>query len=64
MMAPGAFRGPADADPHAGADGVGPGCVEGVQQGGVGAVEPDQDPGEGGAAGAGRGGGPGSRPRW
>ncbi len=43
----GAFRRPADPDAHAGVHGVGAGGVECVQQGGVGAVEPDQDPGEG-----------------
>src|SRR5205823_2884379 len=43
----GALLGPADADAHAGAHGVGNGRVEGVQKGRVGAVEADQDPGEG-----------------
>ena len=57
----GALLGPADPDPHAGAHGVGAGRVEGVEQGGVGAVEPHQDPGEGGGEGlaAARGGVPG-----
>lgn len=47
----GPFGGPADADAHAGGHGVGAGCVEGVQEAGVRAVELDQDPGEGGVEG-------------
>lgn len=47
----GAFGGPADAYAHAGADGVGAGRVEGVQEGGVRSVELDQHPGEGGVQG-------------
>lgn len=44
----GAVRGPADTDAHPGADGVGSGCVEYVQECGAGPVEADEDPGEGG----------------
>nr|BBJ48889.1 hypothetical protein SAVMC3_15180 [Streptomyces avermitilis] len=47
----GALRGPADADAQAAVYGVGAGGVEGVEEGRVGAVEPDQDPGEGGVEG-------------